>query len=725
MERSRIFTKRLILSSSLILVLLILPVYIDNPKSISRSATQDHSAGKITAGLYISHSPIYIDNNRDFENDWPGEGTKDKPFIIEGLHIKSNIFCIKIVGTSAYFVIRNCLLENRDAVIDGKGIEIERVSNGIIESCIIDGLATGISLLKSQDIIVSSCQISNGKGGVRLEKMLFTEVSRCEISDFDYGFYASKVDHSSLNDNSVERTINGIIVDTCVDTGIARNVIQTADQGLSLFSSEMLNVSLNSIGDVRTGAFAKFTHNSSFLENVIQNADNGIFLESSNGNDVSANSISSTRSSALYVIYSWDTNIKRSEIVDNEGVGVYLYDSANCVLYSNYIGYNLRGNAFDYVGPATKFSINTWDDDLGQGNAWGGISNFDPYAIPGDRGSFDHYPVPILTTGNPSDITVEAGASSTIVLNASAVRPHYYKVEQDSIIIDEGTWDGRPIDVEIVPLDPGIYPITLLVNTTDGREMSHTLEITSADTTPPNWIEPPMNGVIEYGNRFMTTIEASDLFGVSMYWVNDTAHFIIDGEGNLEDTVMLDLGLYALEVRAYDPSMNFISSVIVITVQDTMAPEIVSPEDITYDEGDTGNIISWSISDGNPLSYQIYLNGELISEGGWSETSHILDVAVDGLAPGTHVYRLELYDLAGNSASDEVIVFVNPKSIETTTETTPTQTSEITSTPLPTISEPTQSTEPPPADNTMLITGIGGIAALGVVALILAMRKRK
>ncbi|MHA1939862.1 MAG: right-handed parallel beta-helix repeat-containing protein, partial [Candidatus Thorarchaeota archaeon] len=610
-----------------------------------------------------------------------------------------------------------------DAVIDGNGIELERVSNGVIERCRINGMSTGISLLKSHDITVSSCQITRGKGGVRLEKIRFSEVRGCEISDFEYGIYASKVDYSSLNDNSVEITTNGIIVATCVETNISRNVIQTADIGLSLYSSVILNVSSNTIGDVRTGTFLKFTHNSSILKNCIYEADNGIFLESSDGNDVSSNCFSAMRSNALYVIYSWDNSFTWNEIVDNEGVGVYLYDSANCILYANYIGYNLRGNAFDYVGPATKSRSNKWDDSFGIGNAWGGISDFNPYSIAGDRGSLDRYPVPILTTGIPSDLTVEAGSPSTIHWNASAVRPHYYTVEQDGIIIGEGNWDGKPIDVEIISLDPGIYNFTLLVNTTKGREMSHTVIVTSVDTTQPEWVLPPMSRAIEHGNRLTMMIEASDLYGISMYWINDTVHFSIDEEGNLEDTDLLAMGTYPIEVRAYDPSLNFIAAEIAITVQDTIAPEIVGPADVTYDEGETGNIISWTISDGNPSTYQVYRNGELVDEGGWTESFHVLEISVDGLSPGTYVYRLELFDLAGNSDVDEVIVVVNPKTTETTSETTTIHTTETTSTSQPPSTQ--TPTEPTAANGTILITGISGVAVLGAAVVIVMMRKRK
>ncbi|MFW9887075.1 MAG: NosD domain-containing protein [Candidatus Thorarchaeota archaeon] len=722
MERCRVINQRSILALCLILAFIILPVHTGNSTLLTLADSPAYPGTASASAGYASHSPIYISSDGDFSKEWPGEGTKDNPFIIEGLHIMSNIYCIKIVGTSSYFVIRNCFLENKDAVVDGKGIEMERVSNGVIEDCIVGGMSTGISLLKVQNMNVTSSQISKGKGGVRLEKISSSSINGCAISNFDYGIYAYKIDSSSLIANNIETTTSGIIADTCTTTSITQNTIRAAYHGMSLYSSNQLSISSNSILNVQTSIYAKYMYNSSIISNDIQDGENGIFLESSDTEVVSSNNISSMRSNAVYVIFSWNIIFTTNEIVDNDGVGTYFYDSADCMLYANYIGYNLGGNAYDFVGPTTKTLSNIWDDGISLGNAWGGISNFDPYSIAGDRGSIDRYPVPILTTGETTDFKVEAGIASNIVWNASAVRPDYYKVEQDGFTLEEGPWDGKPINVEIPSLDPGVYTITLRINTTDGRRMSHSLQVTSVDTTPPEWITPAVNELIEQGNRVMMKVEAFDLYGISIYWVNDTEHFSIDAEGTLLDTEVLPLGSYPVEVRAYDPSMNFIFAVILITVEDTIVPEIDDPADFTYDEGNTGNAILWTISDLNPLSYQVYLDGELIESGAWTELVHVIEVSADGLPPGRHIFRLELFDSAGNNARDEVTITVNPKFTETTTETTPSGTTETTS-----ISPPTSTsfpTEPIPVNGTLLITGIAGVAVLGVGAIILMMRKR-
>ncbi len=91
-------------------------------------------------------------------------------------------------------------------------------------------------------------------------------------------------------------------------------------------------------------------------------------------------------------------------------------------------------------------------------------------------------------------------------------------------------------------------------------------------------------------------------------------------------------------------------------VYDTVAPTIDSPSDVTYDEGTTGHQIHWSPSDLHPDSYKVTRNGTLIASAEWTGGS--ISQNVDGLAIGTYVYTLTVFDVYGNSASDSVFVFV-------------------------------------------------------------------
>jgi ABC-type transport system substrate-binding protein len=91
-------------------------------------------------------------------------------------------------------------------------------------------------------------------------------------------------------------------------------------------------------------------------------------------------------------------------------------------------------------------------------------------------------------------------------------------------------------------------------------------------------------------------------------------------------------------------------------ILDTTPPSVSSPADITYDVGDTGNQIIWNAFDIFPGGYNITQNEVLQENKTWTNES--ITISVDGLAAGTYVYRLTVWDLAGNIEYDEVTVVV-------------------------------------------------------------------
>ena len=82
-------------------------------KSINRELTLE---GLRSNGDYTLHDPIEIRSDDDFtvvNGVTGGSGTENDPYIIEGWEIDTNGFAaIYIEHTTAYFVVRNCLLKN-------------------------------------------------------------------------------------------------------------------------------------------------------------------------------------------------------------------------------------------------------------------------------------------------------------------------------------------------------------------------------------------------------------------------------------------------------------------------------------------------------------------------------------------------------------------------------------------------------------------------------------
>ncbi|TFG99949.1 MAG: hypothetical protein E4H14_20055, partial [Candidatus Thorarchaeota archaeon] len=102
----------------------------------------------------------------------------------------------------------------------------------------------------------------------------------------------------------------------------------------------------------------------------------------------------------------------------------------------------------------------------------------------------------------------------------------------------------------------------------------------------------------------------------------------------------------------YNPSFHYgIHGVII-----PHPPYISSQGDITYEIGSMGNVIRWYISDDNPDTYLIQLNGDTRETGQCSNNriSHY----VDGLWLGDHTITLTVTDYSGFSSTNSVQVSV-------------------------------------------------------------------
>ena len=103
---------------------------------------------------------------------------------------------------------------------------------------------------------------------------------------------------------------------------------------------------------------------------------------------------------------------------------------------------------------------------------------------------------------------------------------------------------------------------------------SATFKITVEDTTDPIWDFNPIDQSIELGDSFNYDLDASDLSGISGWWLNDTSYFTIyDVNGVITNSTSLSEGNYWLEVRAYDPYGQYCSAIIKITVEQPTIPD--------------------------------------------------------------------------------------------------------------------------------------------------------
>ncbi|MHA2140303.1 MAG: right-handed parallel beta-helix repeat-containing protein [Candidatus Thorarchaeota archaeon] len=444
----------------------------------------------------------------------------------------------------------------------------------------------------------------------------------------------------------------------------------------------------------------------------------GIRIKHSAKIQISNNRISNARFVALYIAYSNDCTVIDNTISNNDGIGVLLYDSSACILYGNYLASNDGGNARDIIGEYTEAGTNMWDDGVSFGNEWGDYEGTGVYLIPGNRGSVDRYPIgsqidTIAPEWNsePQDQTVEYNTDFVMMLEATDANGISYYSVSDEVHFSVDS-EGKVTNKSALTL--GEYQLEVAAYDPSGNFCSATITVTVQDTVSPEWLKAPEDLTIECGSELEMILQATDANGISSFWVSNTELFEVDSDGRVTDKIALDIGEYTLEVRAYDPSNNYCSATLTIVVQDSLCPTISSPEDVTYKQGETGNTLAWVIADNNPASYAVYLDNVLIEEGQWAETVSTVEVSIDGLGANEYLYRLEVYDLGGNTVFDEVNVTVTPRKTIITTITTD-----------PPIPIPGSAPEARPLGEQMLIiTGIG-LPVLGVAGAAFILGRRR
>ncbi len=159
----------------------------------------------------------------------------------------------------------------------------------------------------------------------------------------------------------------------------------------------------------------------------------------------------------------------------------------------------------------------------------------------------------------------------------------------------------------------------------------------------PVWFIQPTDQFVELGVGFSMELRASDPDGVDDWWISSGLFSItpIDASTAIVRNISLVLvGVYDVEVRAFNPSNDYCSARFLITVQDTTAPVFVTaPESETIQYGESVNqllvaedlsdIDDWEITNNNyyfSINYYGRLqNRRTLSVGRHSVTVRVTD----------------------------------------------------------------------------------------------------
>ncbi len=172
----------------------------------------------------------------------------------------------------------------------------------------------------------------------------------------------------------------------------------------------------------------------------------------------------------------------------------------------------------------------------------------------------------------PSDKNMEAGTTFNYDLNASDASGIYDWWLNDTTYFDIDDITGVITNKGLIPV--GIYWLEVRAYDPYSQYCSAELKITVEDTIAPTWDETPIDQSLEYGEAFNYDLNASDTSGIDHWWLNDTTNFAIDEiTGVITNTTLLEVGVYWLEVAAYDPYGHYCSSIFKITVASPTIPQ--------------------------------------------------------------------------------------------------------------------------------------------------------
>ena len=435
-------------------------------------------------GKYLAHGIIKIDGNGDFDYSHGvigGNGTKDNPYIIAGWKINAhgNSYGIWIRFTDAYFVIRDCKIENATGTYTapyGGGIVLDGVTHGIVERNYISHNLDGILLLGGYDITIRNNSISYNERGIYF---LHGSHSKIMYNDIFNNYLAIRIygEHNNISDNKI------------------------------FFNTYSISI---------------YTEYNIISHNVILYNHGGIeFSDYGNNNTVSNNLIAYNNGSAV-VIYSTNHNVVAyNSILYNKAYGVMIDDTSssdvNNSIYGNYFYYNNDSNStfnlthFQAREDNYESVKNSWNTTTGIGNYWhdwadnndtndqnhDGIVDW-PYNVYGTTPysnlkitNMDYYPLKYAPPTPPMNLTAVAGNG---YVNLSWERPLVngtsnltkYNLYRNGVLISSLSPDVLNYnDTDVVNGETYSYYITAVNSFGEGERSNKAIVIPAGIPTPP------------------------------------------------------------------------------------------------------------------------------------------------------------------------------------------------------------------------------------------------
>jgi parallel beta-helix repeat protein len=348
---------------------------VDQPYDIVGSAENQDTSPLVI--YVISHSPISINGNSDFQNTassegWSGTGTVGAPYIIEDYNITGTGYLIDIQNTNVYFRISRLLLHGGSCglyfqnVTNGKVSDVYAYNNSLngfrlsssynntlTSNTAYNNSGTGFGLTSSSNNNLSRNTAYNNSGnGFGLTSSSNNNLSRNTAynNSLNGFFLSSSTNYNSLSRNTaVNNTWDGFALWTSSSNNILiRNTAYTNEDGFCLHSSSNDNILINNTAynNSGTGFVISLSSNNTGSSNTAYNNYDGFSLSSSYNNTLTSNTAYNNSDSGFYFWSSSNNNsLTNNTAYNNRYYGFVLISSNNNTLTRN-TAYNNSDSGF-------------------------------------------------------------------------------------------------------------------------------------------------------------------------------------------------------------------------------------------------------------------------------------------------------------------------------------------------------------------------------------------
>ncbi|MHA1305606.1 MAG: NosD domain-containing protein [Candidatus Heimdallarchaeaceae archaeon] len=342
-------------------------IIFNNPKVLSNVTPE--------VSVLTNHDPIYISSDSDF-TVFPGSGTKDDPYIIEGYNIASNnrgTCGISIYGTTKYFIIRNCNIE-----ANGICIHINKVSSGtaIIINNIFTTESVAISLYSSSNCTIANNTCIDNINSINIRYSVNCTVvnNTCIHSSSHTGLVGISLYYSSssivANNICKKHLYHEINLEHSFNCIIENNICQEGGNGICLLNSS----------------------NSLILNNTCaNNIYDGISLSNSSYGFILNNICSQNNIKGIDLFRSSNSTVINNLLLKNNEHGIGICSDNNTVYHNSFI----RNRENQHLPQALDCGKNNkwYSTETLEGNYWSNYDGSGNYTLDGGLGYVDPYPL--------------------------------------------------------------------------------------------------------------------------------------------------------------------------------------------------------------------------------------------------------------------------------------------------------------------------------------------